>query len=477
VERALKRPILLLAGGAAALYATLSIVRHETFRSTGFDLGIFDQVVWHYSRFEDPASSIRGFENQLGDHFSPVLALLAPLYWVWSDPKALLVAQALLIAASAVPVYLFAEPRIGRLPAHLLTAAYLLFWGIQSAVDFDFHEVAFAPLPIALAVLFADRRRWVPFFVAIAFLLLVKEDLSLLVAAFGVYLLTLRAWVPGVVTAAAGVAWFFIATDVLMPHFAGHDYKGFWTYTQLGEDVPDAVWNSIRHPTLPFRVFFDPAEKVGTMALLFGAFLGLTLCSRLVILTLPLLGERMLSTSEHFWETDAHYSLTIAPILAMGAAAGLAFLCERVPVLRERRGRVQVGATAAMVAIAVGLCAAFPLRDLADPDSYETRAAYRNAEQSLARVPSDASVAATNCLVPHLSQRDRAYLLGFGRYAPPDYLVVALPEEEKDCLYPLVTEARLRAGLAVARAAYRTIDSEDGLIVMRRRGRQPPRRR
>jgi uncharacterized membrane protein len=314
--------------------------------------------------------------------------------------------------------------------------------------------------------------------VAIAFLLLIKEDMSLLVVAFGVYLLTLREWVPGVVTAVAGVAWFFIATEVLIPHYAGHDYHGFWTYTQLGKDVPDAIWRSIQQPTLPFEVFFSPAEKVGTMALLFGAFLGLTLLSRLVILTLPLLGERMLSTSTHFWETDAHYSLTIAPILAMGAAAGLAFLCERVPALREQRGGVQVGATVAMVLVALGLTAAFPLGHLADPGTYETRAAYRDADRALDRVPENASVAATNCLVPHLSERDRAYLLGFGRYPPPSYLVVSLHEDDKDCLYPIGSEARLRAGLAYARPTYRTVYvTGEGLLVMRRRERPTPRRR
>src|SRR5947209_6331509 len=90
----------------ATIDAIASIVRHVDLQS-GIDVAIFDQVVWHYSRFQGPFSSIRG-ENILGDHFHPLVAVLAPLYWIWSDPRMLLIAQAVLVAASIVPVFVFA---------------------------------------------------------------------------------------------------------------------------------------------------------------------------------------------------------------------------------------------------------------------------------------------------------------------------------------------------------------------------------
>ena len=104
--------LLPLVGLVAVIDAFASIVRHVNFGS-GTDVAIFDQVVWHYSRFEAPYSSIK-YENILGDHFHPLVAVLAPLYWVWSDPRMLLIAQSLLVAASIVPVFLFARSRFGR---------------------------------------------------------------------------------------------------------------------------------------------------------------------------------------------------------------------------------------------------------------------------------------------------------------------------------------------------------------------------
>jgi hypothetical protein len=39
---------------ATAAYAVRGIARHRTFGSTGFDLGLFDQVLWHAGRLERP---------------------------------------------------------------------------------------------------------------------------------------------------------------------------------------------------------------------------------------------------------------------------------------------------------------------------------------------------------------------------------------------------------------------------------------
>ena len=46
-------------------YSTLSILRHHHFESGGYDLGIFDQAIWHYSRFQVPASTTVTLKTRL----------------------------------------------------------------------------------------------------------------------------------------------------------------------------------------------------------------------------------------------------------------------------------------------------------------------------------------------------------------------------------------------------------------------------
>jgi hypothetical protein len=179
-----------LGGGVgffAVAYGLYGLFRHWNFGSA-FDLAIFDQVVWHLSRFEPPGSSIRGFSNFLGDHFFPVIALFAPFYWIRPGPPTLIVVQAIGSAASIVPVYLFIRSRLPSGPALAMAIAYGCFWGIQRAIAFDVHETAFSPLVIATAILAIDRRRWLVFWLSAGALLLIKEDHIPLLGALGICL-------------------------------------------------------------------------------------------------------------------------------------------------------------------------------------------------------------------------------------------------------------------------------------------------
>src|SRR5437867_2275235 len=67
---------LALATAAAAGLSTASIFRHDHFGSNAYDLGLFDQTVWGYSRLEVIPNTILRLPTTLGDHFHPILMLL-----------------------------------------------------------------------------------------------------------------------------------------------------------------------------------------------------------------------------------------------------------------------------------------------------------------------------------------------------------------------------------------------------------------
>jgi uncharacterized membrane protein len=466
-------PLALLVVAAAAVYGAYSVLDHNKF-GTAWDLGVFDQAIWHLSRFETPASTLsgqnlQGVPNLFGDHFHPMIALLTPLYWVWSDARMLLLAQGVLVALSIVPVFLYARRHVGHGPAYLLAVAYATFWGIQSAVDFDFHEVAFAPVLIASALLFADVRRWGWCLATLGLLLLVKEDLTLVVAVFGLYLLARRAVRPGLIALVGGVAGYLIVTKLFVPYFSGQPF-GYWSYGQLGTDPADALQNILRNPLLPFEVAVAPVEKLGTLLYLFGPFLFLSLLSPAIILTLPLLAERMLSGNNNLWGTGYHYSLALAPIIAIAAADGV----RRMSVLLGgKRGRfAAMGLASVVLVVNVYVGRSFPLPDLAQTDFYTTPAEQPAAMRAVGIVrPEPGSVAATERLVPHLSQRD--VILPVRPGMPAAEWIVAdskssVPGTDED-------EARARGtGPGPARlvrdprARYATVFAASGVVVLRR---------
>jgi uncharacterized membrane protein len=471
-----REPLLFAFTGFAAFSWVLYSLWEYTHLLTEIDLSRADQAIWDYSRFHSPIeTTVVPHLNALGDHFSPILALLTPFYWLWSDARILLVAQGLLIAAAIVPVFLFCVPRVGRVGAYLLVGAYAVFWGVNSAIAFPFHEVYFAPLLLALCLLFADRRRWTAFFVSLALLLLVKETMAILAVFIGLWLITGGERRRGVITAGVGVAWYLLAVHVFIPHFSSGQGYTHWYFTHFGTDAGSALKTMVLHPDLPFRELFNEPEKRRVLLLLFAPFLMLTLCSRLLLLCVPLIAEQLFATDPHFWETDLHYYLVIAVVLAMGAADGYRNLTR---LLRRDSPPALAGALVCGVILVANVVVAanerwmgtyYDLRVTGIPLLTEFWPRFtmsptpdqRAAAEAAAVVPDGSSVTVQDPLVPNLSERRDVYLLGYP--APASDYVVFSPTRQS---WP--DPAAERRWLAAHRAQYEPIFNRDGWIVWKR---------
>jgi uncharacterized membrane protein len=402
-----------IAAVATIAYAAYSILRHAHYESRAFDLGILDHVVWQWSRLGLPDNPIQGFPHELGDHFSPILALLAPGYWIEPGPAAGLIGQAVLIGISIVAVERAARRRVGPAFALAICVSYALFWGIWAAVDFDFHETAFAAPLLAWALDAADEHRWRRCAFCLGALLLVKEDMGAVVAAVGVWLLVgPRERRAGLVAIAAGVAAFVLVNGVVMPAFNGgeaslSDRRAFGA---LGSGPFDTLWNALSDPGHAIHVMTHPAGKPELLVSTLGAFLFLSLLSPLVIITIPQLAERLLASDFQLWAPDYHYTLTIAPILAIAAADGLARVrAWLAPTPLRRAGPIALAL--GLVMFAVGSASNGPPRRLLESSYWSRSSDDRARDAAVAMIPRDAPVAATTAFVPHLSARDDVYLL------------------------------------------------------------------
>ncbi|HTC69070.1 MAG TPA: DUF2079 domain-containing protein, partial [Acidothermaceae bacterium] len=165
-DRADVAGVAVLTAAFAAVYTVFEIEQQRHFNTAGYDLGIFDQAIHGYAHLHAPISLMKGVHNgfgthfsELGDHFSPIIATVAPVYRVFPDAVTLLIVQGLLFAASMPSVWLFSKRNLGRTAAYLITAAYALSWGLQAAMAADFHEIAFAVPLLAIAIERLDAGR------------------------------------------------------------------------------------------------------------------------------------------------------------------------------------------------------------------------------------------------------------------------------------------------------------------------------
>jgi uncharacterized membrane protein len=443
----------------AVLFGWISIYRHDRFASGGFDLGIFDQTIWGYSRFQVVANTIKGTPDLLGDHFHPILVLLAPAYWLWNDARVLLVAQALLIASASLPIFWWARPRLGSAGASCFQLGFLCFWGVLAGVVFDFHELAVAVPALSFGIYALLERRPRLFWAMFTVGCLTKEDIALTFAAMGVYALLAqgRRWF-GLAVLGTAIAWFAITIDVIMPAISGHAYLYTGNYGRLGGTPTRNLVTLLKRPYLGVTLLFDRTAKIRTLAELFGAWLFLPLASPLLLLALPSLAERFWSSNPSLWSTSYQYSLPLAPILAYAAIDSTARLQRLLPVDRWRKLASAI-APASLIAGVGSLV--WIVQPLAALTGYMSSAQAAAIDTCLDTIPADAGIAASENLIPHLSHRLHIYRLSHPHTA--QYLAIAGQQA-----HPAVPLTRRDArSLQTSRGHYTLVCQHRGIRVLK----------
>ncbi|MFI6453839.1 DUF2079 domain-containing protein [Streptosporangium amethystogenes] len=465
---------------ATGVYCLLGLVRYDLFRATSMDLTLFDQAVRGFASFDAPTSPVRGVNLgrgmdfvQLGEHFSPILAVLAPLYWLHDGPETLIVAQAALFALAIPPLWLFTRRTLGTGPAYLVAVAYAVSWPIARAVNFDFHEAAFAPLLTAVMIERFSAGRHGHTALAAAALLLVKEDMGLMLVGFGGYALlqmrrrhgTLHGVVYGGMYMGVGLTYTGLVLAVLIPSVGG-DSTMYWAYGHLGGDMSAVAVHVLSDPLGVLGSLFSPQVKLDTLAFLLWPTLLACLFSPLTLFALPQLLERMLSDRAQWWVTDFHHSaITVAVLFCAGvdgAARVIRWARDREPGLSERGASLLWAAAVCVVALT--LVPRFPFDQLIRPSFYEKQPDVVAAEQAVAAVPSGVVVAAVNHVGPHLSARTTV-LLWEDRPPTAPWIVA----DTARVAYPWASLDRQRRHIDELRSqGYRVVYDREGYVVLHR---------
>jgi len=404
----------------AGYWAVCSLLIHRSFHSNGWDLGIIDQVLWNSGHGRLFEYSFRDI-SYAGDHWQPFLLVLVPLKWLHSGPELLLVVQAVVLAAAAIPLYA-ALRTAGRGGAGALAGAYLLGLGVARAVSFDFHIEAFAPL-LAFTALWALVQRQRAVFIAAALLILtLKEDGALLALALcWIAWFAFRERKPAAAVAVAATAYGLLVTAVIIPHFRGADLNPFAErYSYLGDSPAEALWGIVVHPDLVMRQLARSEAIQAIAIVLASAALLPLLVPRLlpplaVVTLLPLLSKHSAQGS-----LELQYLLVPSTVAILIAAVALRDrVWERRPLSLGLRWLAAWFAhngdrfwPAALLGVAVLLWlirSPLPPSFAADLERFDVDHHAAVARGFVREVPPDAVVSAQSPFVPHLSEREHIY--------------------------------------------------------------------
>ena len=319
-------PLVYLISISSIILFIASSVRHALFQSTAFDLGIFDNGVYLISQGKTPYVTFREL-HILGDHAAWILYPIALLYKIYPHVHWLFAVQAIALSLAALPIWYLAKLEgLKESQANTIALVYLLYPLIFNVNLFDFHPEVIAVSAILWAVLAARLNKLFWFCVAIIIILGCKAVLALTVAAMGIWwLIWEKKRLYGIIAVVAGVSWFIIATQIIIPHFSGEEAAAVGRYTFLGNSVLEIAKNLILKPQIILSYLFNLANLEYLLLLFIPVIWGISWQHLTnLIPAIPTLFLNLLTDYQPQKDLIHQYSLPIVPFLLLTAIASLA---------------------------------------------------------------------------------------------------------------------------------------------------------
>jgi uncharacterized membrane protein len=315
------------------IYSLISFANHYNFRTYGLDLGIYTRAVYDYAHFHFNYSEIFKVqkENILGDHFDPILIIISPLYWIFGN-HVLLIVQIAFIHVGAFGIYKVALQQLKNKNLSLIiTAAFLSFYGVFSALSFDVHTNVFAAMLIPWLFYFFINSKWKKTIVISALILLCKENMALWLIFIGfglawLYYKEVQKRNMALIISLISIVYFICITTIIMPALSASGNYAHMHYEVLGNNFSQILNNLFKHPLVAFCMLFKNHSsdslydfyKIEThiFVLLSGGLL-LFVKPQYLLMLVPIYFQKMFHNNPMIWSVSMHYSIEFAPILVL----------------------------------------------------------------------------------------------------------------------------------------------------------------
>lgn len=405
----------------SSLYSLLAIIRHNHFQSQGIDFSTYDQTLWLYSKFDYPFSTITNLLD-LADRFRLIMLPLSTLYWFTQNERILLLFQSVILSAAIFPIWLIAKKYLPRLLAIVIAFLYIDFIGIQATAVYDFHEMSLLPFFLGWLFYLLMKEKWINYFIFLFLCLSVREHVGFLLATLGIYIWLVKKNARiAIATTLISLVWSTAAIKLFMPALGQQGYESF---VNEGDTIENAILGYFTNPATIINNFFFPIQKLQTLLWSFFSF-GLT-----PFIYLPLIPMILFQFATRFldqlhpvrWTLFFHYSAELTVLMSISTIFGAKLILEKFRKFKYSLLILIMFLLSTHVSANIILHS--PLKNLLKRQFYTHEDWMNNTKVILSKIPRNASVAAQNNLLPHLSHRKEIYLLPTVNNA--DYVIMDL---------------------------------------------------
>ena len=407
------------------------VAMHDGFETYALDLGKFDQAIWNTAQGR-PFQITLGEQSVLQSHFSPALALFAPLFWVWSNIRLLFVVQALSVAGAGLLIHWYLRDRQPWLALGAY-AAYLMHPAVHQVTLVGFNRLTLAMVATSFAVFYLLRRRygWMTFALVVS--LLCKEDMALAWVAVGLYVTFLhRSPKIGISLAVVGTAFLVLVPFVLLPVLSGSTgyVHAETSFGYLGSTVGEIAHSLISQPGLLFKYPLRPGRPLALWRFLWPTLFFFLLTPEIMVFSIPYLAYLLMSTSDTMGRLGNWYPSVILVFLFWAVAIGL----TRMPKRWQK--------PALSLLLAASFSGWLMYSQMWPGAAFSASALQvtthdRLVDAALRSIPAQEVVAAQDRLVPHLSHRQQIYLFP---WMPPKEEIDLFALDRQTSPYPMSAE-------------------------------------
>lgn len=329
-----KQQILVILLGFAVLYSLISLINHFLFRTYALDLGIYTNALYDYAHFQWNDSGVfkEANENLLADHFDVYLILFSPLSLLFKS-YTLLIVQITGILLGGLGIYKYFEYSYKNISlAFSAMLFFFLFYGVYSALAFDYHSNVISACLVPWFFYFLKRKEIIKTSLFIILIIIGKENISLWMAFICLGLIfeyRKEAYWRNYLffSFLFCLVYFFIITSLVMPSISSTNAYPHFNYSALGSNYLEAIQQLILHPLDSIKILFmnHTNHLLGNyikMELFILLFLsGLPILFRkpqYLVMLLPIFAQKLYHDNISMWGVNFQYSIEFAPILAIG---------------------------------------------------------------------------------------------------------------------------------------------------------------
>jgi uncharacterized membrane protein len=211
-------------------------------------------LIYNFAHFRTLETTVWALPNYLAIHFMPGVASMAPILFLWNDPRALIIVQTLVVASVPVAAYLLAFRRSGSTLCGW-AALWLVFTSpffFNTASNNIVFQVAL-PAFFLWGAYFVETGRWMAAGACALALALTIEQTPILFFGLGLYLIlkmgprTRRAWFTGAGVCFGSALLFYFEMKVMKSYPRGGVSTG-GGFTRLAPSLPALIHRAFQEP-------------------------------------------------------------------------------------------------------------------------------------------------------------------------------------------------------------------------------------